>query len=668
LGWPHLAVLAILLATALAWFPSTKFSFVYDDREQILQNSRIRMPDYPKRAFSEDLWRFRTPDPDKPSPGGQYYRPVFALWLWANWQQFGENPRGWHVGSILLHLLVTWLVWRLAFRLARAPAPALAAALLFGLHPIHAESVAWAAGSTDLLLAVWTLGALLAFLRGVDARPLGRAWLALSVLLFALAALTKETAYVFPILFLAAAWWTPNGSEPSRSVRRAFRALLLSLPFFAVAGVVFAVRWKVIGFLSRPLSPSSLDLRQTLLTLPRVLLEYLSMLLVSAPAGLGHPIRPTNGFGAASFWLPLVIALGLLSALALLLRPWRHSSQGILAVAAILPMIPILDLRLLIPDALVQDRYLYLTSAFFVPAVALAVWRLLDRPGGPAPAAPFLAAAGALALLATFRLATLRDTFRDEITLFTRAAGDAPDNGIFQHRLGLALLEVGRLPEAIATLGRAVEIEPKDWVNEINLSLALGRAGKLEQSVEHQGRALAIAEELGELATEPRFAGILHQRSLGLEKLGRRGEAEEGWRRALALDPRFLPALEELARVAFERSDWPEAEARARALVDAAPDQPDSWGTLGSVLAAESRWKEAEEAFRKATSLAPERPEGEIGLTQVLARTGRLAEARATILRALEKAPGHPAAQQLARELGAGAPGTGAPPPRGPGW
>jgi len=652
-----IALFAAAAITGFVYLPSTDFGFVYDDREQILQNTRIRLADYPAKAFQEDLWRFRTPDPDKPNPGGQYYRPIFALYLWANWQRFGELPQGWHMLSLLLHLANTLLVGRLALRLRAPPLAAAAAALLFGLHPIHAESVAWISGSTDLLLAIFTLGALLLAFRAENAPSLSWPRRIFSWSFFALAALTKETAYVFPILF-AAVRWLEGRERGEPDGKNAARGVFFSIPYGVIAFAVFFARLKVIGFLAKPLTPSALDGRQTLLTLPRVLLEYVSMTLTSAPAGLGHPIHPPAGAASISFWLPLALVAGL--AAAALVSRALPLETGLFAAAGIfLPMLPVLNLKLLIPDALVQDRYLYLSTAFAVPALIIILVRrfpLPNLPRGAVPSfalpAPLVLMVAILAIAAGFRTAILRDTFRDEISLFTRATKDAPSNGIFHHRLGLALLEAGRAPEAIRQLEEAVRLEPNDWVNEANLALAHSRAGNFAASADHQGRALDIAERTGETKKEPRFATLAVQRGNVLTKLRKFDEAQGSFERAVAIDPNLSGAYDGLCRLAFERGDNAAAERNARKMIELEPGEPAGHGALGSALTAEGRYREAEEEFHVVERLLPNSVETDIGLAQVYIRTKRIPEAREAVLRALRKEPDNRAAAQLAAAMG----------------
>src|SRR5438045_5107438 len=93
-----------------------------------------------------------------------FYRPLFLIWLRINYAIFGTSARGWHLASILMHVLATALVFALAMMLLRDRKVALIAAMIFGLHPVHSESVAWLSASTDVLATVLVLASIYYFL------------------------------------------------------------------------------------------------------------------------------------------------------------------------------------------------------------------------------------------------------------------------------------------------------------------------------------------------------------------------------------------------------------------------------------------------------------------------------------------------------------------------
>src|SRR5262249_54024095 len=145
--------------TAAVYVPTLWFEFVFDDTPQIVQSQAnltwSRVPVY----FKTNVWHYLTPYPTN------YYRPLFMTWLMLNYQALGTDTALWHVSVLSHHLLATLLFYFLARRLTENDAAAGAAALLFGVHPVHVEAVAWISGATEPLFAVLTFGTLLCYLR-----------------------------------------------------------------------------------------------------------------------------------------------------------------------------------------------------------------------------------------------------------------------------------------------------------------------------------------------------------------------------------------------------------------------------------------------------------------------------------------------------------------------
>ena len=147
---PHAILLVVALAlTFIVYAGTLGFEFVYDDHEQVLENNYVHSWRFVGHYFTGHVWsNLYAKDP------GNYYRPLFLLWLRVNHMLFGLEPWGWHLTTALAHLFATYLVYLLAVRLVRDPVTAGFAALIFGLHPVHIEAVAWVSGVTEPLLAV----------------------------------------------------------------------------------------------------------------------------------------------------------------------------------------------------------------------------------------------------------------------------------------------------------------------------------------------------------------------------------------------------------------------------------------------------------------------------------------------------------------------------------
>ena len=164
---PRALLIAALVACATLPYLNILFNgFVYDDDTQVVQNSYVQSFRYLKEIFTTHVWSFRG------LTVSNYYRPMMTFGYLVCYQLFGMQAYGFHLVSLLLHVLVVCLVFVLTERLTGDRVWAFVAGALFALHPIHTESVAWIAAVTDLELTFFyllTFGFFLAV-----ARPGGR--------------------------------------------------------------------------------------------------------------------------------------------------------------------------------------------------------------------------------------------------------------------------------------------------------------------------------------------------------------------------------------------------------------------------------------------------------------------------------------------------------------
>ena len=191
-----------------------------------------------------------------PNSAGNYYRPIFLLWLRINYALFGTNAWGWHLTSVACHVTATWLVFQLVRQLAGNRALAFAAAMIFAVHPAHVENVAWISGVTDPLMACFVLGSFSFFLSFQRRGGVWRA--ALSLAFFGLGLFTKETAVVLPWLVLAYLLFAERGERSPQSpsvpspMSRSWEALGGLL---VVASIYFGARFHALRGRGRTLRP-----------------------------------------------------------------------------------------------------------------------------------------------------------------------------------------------------------------------------------------------------------------------------------------------------------------------------------------------------------------------------------------------------------------------------
>jgi len=467
----------ILLATVFIVYSGTlAFGFVYDDHPVFVENPLVHawryVPSYFSTYFGSQL----------AGANATYYRPVFLLWFRLIHSLAGLHPALWHLSTVLVHVAVTYLVFLLAWRLTGDRWTAWIAALLYGLHPVHVESVAWISGVADPLLALFFLSALLAYLKHRQ-RGASAAWLAASLLLYAMALLQKEVAIVLPaVVFMYVVLFVPEDKGWGPKLRS---AVVGALPFLAVTALYLVVRsWALHGMV-RTIAPISV--KTMILTWPSLLWFYLKLLVY--PAGLSpfYDAGYVTKLGLRDFVLPLA---GVLAAAALLWFWARRSPAQARTIAfacafLVLPLMPALYIRVFNYGDYAHDRYLYLPSVGFVILCALAIRQL---PHAKLQAA-LVAAIAALLLAGTI---TQQLNWASDLLLYTRGTSIAPSNLVARNNLGNALLERGRYPDAVAVYQQVLKQDPNFWMATYNLGYVSYRLHKFDDAEQYLSRAIVL--------------------------------------------------------------------------------------------------------------------------------------------------------------------------------
>jgi protein O-mannosyl-transferase len=521
---PRKLILAtILLLTFAAYAPTLRFDFVHDDRAQIMENPSIKSWKFLPQYFTHQVWAGYAP-----GIAGNYYRPVFLLWLRLNDMAFGLHPWGWHLTTILLHLLTTLLVYMLAERLIRDRTTAGIVALLFGLHPVHIEAVAWVSGLTEPLMAIFFILAFLCHLQTRENPEHHTRWKALALLFFVAAILEKETAIVLPLLVAAYEWVYPSedatGSSAPGLARRASTAIKPALPYFLLIIPYLAARIVALKGFSHPLTPYPFT--TLLMTSPFLFSFWLRHLFWPVGLGTHYDYGAVEHPTLENFVLPAIATLVIFAIAFIVARRSRVVAFSLFWV--VLPLLPLMDIRVFARNEFAHDRYLYVPSVGFVILAALALRRLPSpRTWRGIPAAQ----AGVLVLLVPLMgLGVVRESayFSDSWTFYQHCARTAPHNGLAMANYAAALGERGRYPEALQILNRVAKENPDFWFGIYNLALTNYRVGQMTEAEENFKRAIHLDPNV---ADEHLYMGLVQL------KTGRTIEAEASVRRALGLDP-----------------------------------------------------------------------------------------------------------------------------------
>src|ERR1039457_6078967 len=367
---PSVLLPLLALVTFVIYSGSLSFDFVWDDWPQIVNSPIIRTWSNLPRAFGSDLWYHMARQQ-------VYYRPLFVAWSMLNYTLFGLRPWGWHLGAVLLHVGAVAAVFWLARRLGLEYWTAALAALIFALHPIHIEPVAWVSAASDTMVTMFAALTFAAFLSGRDASQAPKkqtAWWAASLALFACALLTKEMAVMFSGLVGIYAWLHPmKGNESSGT--RFVAALVETTPFVVVTLAYVLVRTHALLHATGQFDPSH-GMVDVARTLPLVLSTYLRQLLI--PVGMTglYYIPYVTSSTPTQVLVPLLVLCAILVGLWYWNRSEGNSMVAFSGWWLLVGLAPALYLRNFGNGDFVRDRYMYLPSIGFAILAAIALRRL----------------------------------------------------------------------------------------------------------------------------------------------------------------------------------------------------------------------------------------------------------------------------------------------------
>ena len=444
---------AILTVTAILYARSLGNEFVLDDWEQIVRNRPLGDWSFVWKSLTRDILWFRDPFHLPQSP---YYRPIHDLWLWFNFQLFGIHPIGWHAATIVLHLIVVWLVFRVTSILTAERRSAVVAAGIFALMPIHAEAVAWPAAVAPLLAAAFELGAFEYYLMFIESTGGSSTRnLALSIGLFGAALLTYESTIAFPLLVATHAFlFVPLAKEDlsgrGRSVPRFLHAIGAAWPYAVEVAAYLAIRMLVLGFIQPP--PGNylsrrmhLTAMQLTLAIPDAMATCATLLLMPWRAAPAHRLMMdvTGNVASPGFYVPTAAIAAVAGAGWLLLRGHPHRRLYLFCTAWVL-----ISLAPMFHETgiFIQDRYLYFPSFGFC-AMAADLTLEFARAGRFAGKA----AAAACAVAAVIYGASLfyvQGFWHDDAAFYSQCVKEVPKMEPWHYQLGLALAARGDIAGA----------------------------------------------------------------------------------------------------------------------------------------------------------------------------------------------------------------------------
>lgn len=581
-----LAIAALITLATAPYLNILLNGFVYDDHAQITNNPYLRNFQHLHEIFTTTVWSYM---------GAQgvtnYYRPLMTLGYAACYWLFGPMAYGFHLVSLILHVIAVLLVFAVAERVTRDRVWALAAGTLFAVHPIHTESVAWIAAVTDVELTVFALLTFYFFVRldGWGAKKLNSAAGMTGMLTaFVLALLSKEQALMLPLLATLYEYLCREDRRRTSAARKLARYG----PLWAAAAVYVAWRIHFIGAFAPVRQMRALTPKETVLSALALVGAYAGKLLW--PARLcafyifhphTRPVDPQVLAGAAV----VVTLVALFVALARSLEPGlRFVSFGI--ACFLVTLAPVLNAHWMAANVF-AERYLYLPSVGFCWAMGGVFSWLWRRTAERALWRRALLAGGlALVALAALRIVTRNRDWRDDIRLYTRTLKQSPGAYPILNNLGTVYWQDGRVDEADAVWRQALAVAPGSAIVLNNLGLVASRRKQYASAIDLFKRAIALKPEY----TDPHLNLGSAERALGL-----RDAAEAEFRRGLKLSPLDQRAHLELGELLLDEGRVAEAASEFQASLRAAPtasaydDLGEAELRLKNAEAAQSAWRAA---------------------------------------------------------------------------
>jgi tetratricopeptide (TPR) repeat protein len=626
----------LVVAVWLVFGQTVRYGFVnFDDDAYFTSNYHVKAG----LTWSGVSWAFRTGHASN-------WHPLTWLSLMLDAQLSGPGPMGPHLTNVILHAANAVLLFLLLKRLTRTLWPSACVAMMFAIHPLHVESVAWVAERKDVLSGFFFMLTLLMYVQYVEQsklqRPGSKVSYGLALLFFALGLMSKPMLVTLPFVLLLLDWWPlgrvagENNSAAGPSsflsssalARRKINHLLLEkLPFLLLcaASCVATILAQREAIKSMIVLPLTLRLNNAMVSV----VIYLKQMVWPANLAAFYPYR---------FDMPAwqVAGAGTLL-LCITLLAWRTAQRFPCFLVGWLwylgMLVPVIGL-VQVGGQAHADRYTYL------PHIGLAmvfVWVLRDCTISWRYRHQILVTMGSV-VIGVWMVCSRKQTacWQNDESLWTHALACTSENYTAHNNLGYVLVGQGRTAEAIKHYQEALAINPNYSEVINNLGTALLDQGRLDEAAKYYHRAIEIY---------PGFAEAYNNLGILLTKQGQAAEAIEYYRKSIELNPNRAEFYNNFGNLLATQGQPPQAIEQFQKALEVEPDNAKVRYNLANVLTAQGRRDEAIEQFQQVLKQMPDSIHARYQLGLLLQSQGRFAPAVAQLQKVLELDPKHVMAQ-----------------------
>jgi len=580
-----LCLLVLVFITLVVHWPvlSSRVHFL-DDDQYLDNNLLVRNPSWISvgRFFSEIL---------EPSTVAGYYQPLALTSLMLDCALGGDpgNLFPFHRTSLALHIMNTLLVFTLLYLLFGRAWLACGITLLFGLHPMTVEPIAWVAERKTLLAAFFSLASLVCYTQYTGKKS--RSLYGLGVTAYILALLSKPTSIPLPLLMLLLDIW-PLGRFNKSALRE-------KIPFF-----ILALAAAVITIISQSraaaiVTPDKYGLAELGFIFCHNIIFYLSNILwpvtlspyypIPVPLNLSHPAVLAGVVGTCIL-VPLLIFS---------VRKHKVFLIGwLFFFIAIFPTMGLIGFTI----AIAFDKYAYLPCVgLLLILIKFFAWLCGPIDGGRRFGRGLGVGLMLLGLIVAESLATRRQLtyWKDSFSLYHHSLLLAPDDSDLHCYFASFLRSQGHYPQAREHLSLALQLDPHNGMAYNNLGNVCYLTGEIDQAVAHLSQAVQLA---------PHNFKIAFNLGLALARQNSIDAAVAAFRRAVQLRPNDYQSHEFLARALAENEEHDQALEECRIALHLQPFNPEALHLMGKLLAGKNLTDQAIDYYRRVLQLDPEHP------------------------------------------------------------
>jgi Flp pilus assembly protein TadD len=613
----HRAVLVVCLIlvalTVFVYWPVVDYPFInYDDPVYVSQNPHVAAG----LSLKNVAWALRANE-------GANWHPVTWLSHLLDAQCFGLKPGWHHLTSLLLHIANTLLLWFVLRCMTGSNWRSGLVAALFAAHPLHVESVAWLAERKDVLSGLFFMLALLAYAGYVKRQGINRSEkrgegrgqapvrstlfplpssvsYALTLLAFTLGLMSKPMLVTLPFVLLLLDYWPLQRLALPLNKSNVTSLLVEKVPLCALAAassVITLLVQRGAGAVEGGL-PLSVRLENAVVSCGRYVLK--TFWPVDLSVIYPHPVHwPVSTISLSGLVVAAISACALIWARR---RPWLMVGW-LWFLGMLVPVIGLVQ----VGSQSIADRYMYLPMIGLLVAVVWAGYGLAEwRPSVVAP----LSALGVVAVLVCAAVA--RDQlgyWQSNEALFHHAIAVTTNNALAHNCLAAALVDQGKLDEAIDEYRLSLRYWPQDAIGHNRLAGVLAAKGRYDE---------AISEFREALRWNPNDYASHNNLGVILVQQGRMDEALEHFREAVRLQPGDPTLHNSLAAALFRKGQLDEAIAQYRQAVQIWPEFAKAHHGLGMALARKGLLDDAISHLQTAVRLQPNYEEAQKHLATAL--------------------------------------------------